>query len=119
VWGTEGLCGVLRGCVGSSFSREWGSLLCSPILSHTSVIQLFDFDCLLIFILLCAYMLCLHAFICTICVQCPQRPEVGSYATGVMGGFEPLCGSERVVNSVLQGMLIIKQIVTFLHPPTS
>jgi hypothetical protein len=28
-------------------------------------------------------------------------------------------GSERVVNSVLQGMLIIKQIVTFLHPLTS
>ena len=26
---------------------------------------------------------------------------------------------ERVVNSVLQGMLIIKQIATFLHPPAS
>jgi hypothetical protein len=27
--------------------------------------------------------------------------------------------TERVVNSVLQGMLIIKQIATFLHPPAS
>jgi hypothetical protein len=28
-------------------------------------------------------------------------------------------GLERVVNSVLQGMVIIKQIATFLHPPAS
>jgi hypothetical protein len=33
----------------------------------------------------------------------------------VEDGAEP----ERVVNSVLQGMLIIKQIATFLHRPTS
>jgi hypothetical protein len=35
------------------------------------------------------------------------------------GKIIALSASERVVNSVLQGMLIIKQIVTFLHPPTS
>ena len=37
----------------------------------------------------------------------------------VDGGQQSAIGeNERVVNSVLQGMLIIKQIATFLPPPT-
>jgi hypothetical protein len=53
-------------------------------------------------------------------LQIPHNRDTGSKVPELLTVLKlSKEGSERVVNSVVQGMLIIKQIVIFLHPPTS